>query len=62
MPKQKNSSNQYVDLLGEISNQIPSFHASEIAIAEAILLNPAAAVDETVYPVQRRLIKRVFFK
>jgi DNA-binding MurR/RpiR family transcriptional regulator len=48
MPKQKNSSNQYVDLLGEISNQIPSFHASEIAIAEAILLNPAAAVKMNI--------------
>jgi DNA-binding MurR/RpiR family transcriptional regulator len=28
------------DLLGEIANQIPSFHASEVAIADAILGNP----------------------
>jgi DNA-binding MurR/RpiR family transcriptional regulator len=28
------------DLLGEIANQIPSFHASEVAIADAILSNP----------------------
>lgn len=31
------------DLLGEIANQIPSFHASEVAIAEAILDNPELA-------------------
>lgn len=31
------------DLLGEIANQIPSFHASEVAIAEAILANPELA-------------------
>jgi DNA-binding MurR/RpiR family transcriptional regulator len=31
------------DLLGEISNQIPSFHASEVAIADAILTNPELA-------------------
>ena len=31
------------DLLGEIANQIPSFHASEVAIADAILANPELA-------------------
>jgi DNA-binding MurR/RpiR family transcriptional regulator len=31
------------DLLGEIANQIPSFHASEVAIADAILSNPELA-------------------
>ncbi len=31
------------DLLGEIANQIPSFHASEVAIADAILVNPELA-------------------
>lgn len=31
------------DLLGEIANQIPSFHASEVAIADAILTSPEIA-------------------
>jgi hypothetical protein len=33
----------YGDLLGEIANQIPSFHASEVAIADSILSNPDLA-------------------
>ena len=33
----------YGDLLGEIANQIPAFHASEVAIADSILSNPDLA-------------------
>ena len=36
------------DLLGEIANQIPSFHASEVAIAEAILSNPDVSASMNI--------------
>lgn len=40
MSRHSNQNPGYGDLLGEIMNQIPSFHASEVAIAEAILGGP----------------------
>ena len=48
MQKKPKSSTQFADLLGEISNQMPSFHASEISIAEAILLKPTAAAKMNI--------------
>lgn len=42
------------DLLGEIANQIPSFHASEVAIAEAILQNPDEAAGMNITQIADR--------
>lgn len=54
MPKKRVSLPQFGDLLGEISNQIPSFHASEISIAEAVLQNPLAASKMNISQIAER--------
>jgi DNA-binding MurR/RpiR family transcriptional regulator len=38
----------YRDLLGEIANSFPSFHASEAAIAHAVLDNPELVADMNI--------------
>ena len=38
----------YRDLLGEIANSFPSFHASEAAIAHAVLGNPTLVADMNI--------------
>ncbi len=43
MEEKRKSHPTFGDLLGEMTNQIPSFHASETAIADAILSNPDLA-------------------
>lgn len=42
------------DLLGEIANQIPSFHASEVAIADAILEHPDQAAGMNITQIADR--------
>lgn len=54
MPKKQTSSVQFSDLLGEISNQIPSFHASEIAIAEAVLHDPITVGQMNISQIAER--------
>lgn len=41
-------SRHYRDLLGEIANSFPSFHASEAAIAHAVLDNPELVADMNI--------------
>ncbi len=38
----------YRDLLGEIANSFPSFHASEVAIAHAVLDNPSSVAQMNI--------------
>jgi DNA-binding MurR/RpiR family transcriptional regulator len=54
MPKKQTSSVQLSDLLGEISNQIPSFHASEVAIAEAVLHDPITVAQMNISQIAER--------
>lgn len=42
------SQRHYRDLLGEIANSFPSFHASEAAIAHAVLDNPAGIAQMNI--------------
>jgi DNA-binding MurR/RpiR family transcriptional regulator len=42
------------DLLGEIANQIPSFHASEVAIADCVLSNPDLASSMNISQIADR--------
>ena len=46
--KKTKNQNQFGDLLGEIANQMAAFHASEIAIAEAVLLDPKSAANMNI--------------
>lgn len=46
--KKTKNQNQFGDLLGEIANQMTAFHASEIAIAEAVLLDPKSAANMNI--------------
>jgi DNA-binding MurR/RpiR family transcriptional regulator len=48
MLKKQSTQNQFGDLLGEIANQIPSFHASERSIAEAILADPSSVTGMNI--------------
>jgi DNA-binding MurR/RpiR family transcriptional regulator len=54
MPKKQTSSVQLSDLIGEISNQIPSFHASEVAIAEAVLHDPITVAQMNISQIAER--------
>ena len=51
----------YGDLLGEIANQIPSFHASEVAIADSILSNPDLASGMNISQIADRSSQLLVF-